>query len=968
MYKSTEMVKVYEGQTLLGEVELYPQNGVVWREKEIRVSHYSPPSERCPPVAVLHTVTSSSTSGLSFKLEFKSPKTQQTLEYLQLCALHSNCLREKKTAVMSLGRDELHLVAMQSREYGSLCPCFWGFIVSAGLYNSCLVMLNLRCLGIVFDLDETLIVANTLRSFEDRIENLQRKLSAETDPQRVSGMVAEVKRYQEDKSILKQYAENDQVIDDGKVIKCHTEVFPALSDSHQPIVRPLIRLLDKNIILTRINPLIRDTSVLVRLRPAWEELRSYLIARGRKRFEVYVCTMAERDYALEMWRLLDPDLNLISAKELLDRIVCVKSGMKKSLFNVFQDGSCHPKMALVIDDRLKVWDEKDQPRVHVVPAFAPYYAPQAEVVATSKGNNPSAVLCVARNVACSIRGGFFKDFDEGLLQRISEVAYEDNFREIPAAPDVSNYLISEDDTSNSNGNKDSLGFDGMADTEVERRLKEAVAASATIPFPASNSDPRISAAFQFPSLPSSTSIPALTMQALGMPLSSQQLPQVIPVLRSTIAPVGTEDATTLHCSPAREEGEVPESELDPDTRRRLLILQHGMDMREHPPGESQPTVRPSAQPSVPRVQPHGWFPNEEDMGPGQQNRGQPPKEFSSSADSVYMEKHHPHHSPYLHKMDGSVPSDRLVESQRLQKEVMPNDDRMRLNHSLPRFQSFSGEEVPFPRSGNRDFDLEAGRFDSYVETEAGTLQDIALKCGTKVEFRSLLVPSSDLQFSSEAWFAGEKIGVGTGRTRREARHQAADRSLRNLADKYLSYVNPESSYAPGDGNQFLSSNENGFANEKNIFGYQLPLKEDVLPFLSTSEPPRGMDASKKSISSVAVLRELCTMEGLGLAFQTQPQLSVAPGQKSEIYAQVEIDGEVFGKGIGSTWDEAKTQAAERALGALKPTLSQFSHKRQGSPRSLQVFSNNKRLKPEYPRFLQRVPSSSKYSKNSPVMP
>lgn len=56
------------------------------------------------------------------------------------------------------------------------------------------------------------------------------------------------------------------------------------------------------------------------------------------------------------------------------------TGFRKSLFNVFQDGVCHPKMALVIDDRLKVWDEKDQPRVHVVPAFAPYYAPQAEVL------------------------------------------------------------------------------------------------------------------------------------------------------------------------------------------------------------------------------------------------------------------------------------------------------------------------------------------------------------------------------------------------------------------------------------------------------------------------------------------------------------------------------------------------------------------------------------------------------------
>jgi RNA polymerase II C-terminal domain phosphatase-like 1/2 len=57
----------------------------------------------------------------------------------------------------------------------------------------------------------------------------------------------------------------------------------------------------------------------------------------------------------------------------------VIAGLRKSLFNVFQDGICHPKMALVIDDRLKVWDERDQSRVHVVPAFAPYYAPQAEV-------------------------------------------------------------------------------------------------------------------------------------------------------------------------------------------------------------------------------------------------------------------------------------------------------------------------------------------------------------------------------------------------------------------------------------------------------------------------------------------------------------------------------------------------------------------------------------------------------------
>lgn len=69
-------------------------------------------------------------------------------------------------------------------------------------------------------------------------------------------------------------------------------------------------------------------------------------------------------------------------------------GLKKSLFNVFHDGFCHPKMALVIDDRLKVWDEKDQPRVHVVPAFAPYYAPQAEVnlLIYIAGNSMSAMI------------------------------------------------------------------------------------------------------------------------------------------------------------------------------------------------------------------------------------------------------------------------------------------------------------------------------------------------------------------------------------------------------------------------------------------------------------------------------------------------------------------------------------------------------------------------------------------------
>jgi RNA polymerase II C-terminal domain phosphatase-like 1/2 len=110
----------------------------------------------------------------------------------------------------------------------------------------------------VFDLDETLVVANTTRSFEDRIDAIQRKLSNESDPQRISGMLAEIKRYQDDRSMLKQYIESDQVTDGGKVYKAQSEVVPPLADSHQPMIRPIIRLQEKSIIFTRINPSVRS--------------------------------------------------------------------------------------------------------------------------------------------------------------------------------------------------------------------------------------------------------------------------------------------------------------------------------------------------------------------------------------------------------------------------------------------------------------------------------------------------------------------------------------------------------------------------------------------------------------------------------------------------------------------------------------------------------------------------------------
>ncbi|PUZ76748.1 hypothetical protein GQ55_1G315400 [Panicum hallii var. hallii] len=903
MFKSM----VYYGNTSIGEVEVWPKGeasaglAVAAWAREIRVDRLSPPSERCPPLAVMHTVA---VDARCLVMESRPPAASDVAP-LPLVAMHAACLRDNKTAVVPLGDEELHLVAMTSRRNLTNHACFWGYRLPFGLYNSCLTMLNLRCLGIVFDLDETLIVANTSRSFEDRIDALQRKLSNETDPQRRNGMLSEVKRYQDDKSILKQYIEGDQVYDDGKVYKAQPEVVPPLSDNQQPVTRPVIRLQDKNIILTRINPLIRDTSVLVRLRPAWEDLRSYLIARGRKRFEVYVCTMAERDYALEMWRLLDPDSRLINSVQLHDRMVCVKSGLKKSLLNVFHDGSCHPGMALVIDDRLKVWDEKDQSRVHVVPAFTPYYAPQAEA------NCSIPVLCVARNVACNVRGSFFKDFDEGLLPRISNISYEDEINDISSALDVGNYLITEDENVAAvNGNRDALPFDGMADAEVDRRMKEASGSAQAF-------HPTV-ASFVMPVAPAQNLVSS-SVAPVAPPLGMTPPPFNQPVVQP-----GFSDP--LQGSPAREEGEVPESELDPDTRRRLLILQHGQDTRDPtPPLPAIPPVQvpvPPVQVPVPPVQPHGnWFPTEDGINPSNLNRGS--AGFTVQSDSMLYEKKQAPHPSFFHGGDSPMSSDRFsYQNQRFSTQLSHTEDHHMLqNHGPPKYIAFSGEELSTRHvpSRQRNNQMESGRhFAQYAGTSAGILEGIALKCGSKVEYRSTLCDTAELQFSIEVWIVGEKIGEGIGRTRREAQRQAAEMSLRNLANKYLS----------SDPNKMTDLKENGFGSNHNFFGYSGNTRDDMLPVPSTSEESRFMkmedNNSQKTGGSVAALKEL-----------------------------VEVGGQILGKGVALTWEEAKLQAADEAIVTLRSMLGQLGHKRSGSPRSLAP-NFNKRFKPDFPR-VQRVP-------------
>lgn len=150
--------------------------------------------------------------------------------------------------------------------------------------------------------------------------------------------------------------------------------------------------------------------------------------------------------------------------------------------------------------------------------------------------------------------------------------------------------------------------------------------------------------------------------SLGMvPLSNNQGPP--PPFTQPVAQLSLSDP--LQGSPAREEGEVPESELDPDTRRRLLILQHGQDTRD--PTPPLPAV-PPVQVPVPPVQPHGnWFPVEDGMNPNNLNRGS--AGFPLESETMHYDKKQPPH-PFFHGGENPISSDRFsYQNQRYPSQV-----------------------------------------------------------------------------------------------------------------------------------------------------------------------------------------------------------------------------------------------------------------------------------------------------------
>lgn len=107
---SNNRVEVFYEDGRVGEMEIYPSRDLQQQQQQeddvmkqrkkkqrevmeeakmgIRISHFSQSSERCPPLAVLTTISS---CGLCFKLEASASPAQESLSLF-----YSSCLKDNK--------------------------------------------------------------------------------------------------------------------------------------------------------------------------------------------------------------------------------------------------------------------------------------------------------------------------------------------------------------------------------------------------------------------------------------------------------------------------------------------------------------------------------------------------------------------------------------------------------------------------------------------------------------------------------------------------------------------------------------------------------------------------------------------------------------------------------------------------------------------------------------------------------
>ena len=315
--------------------------------------------------------------------------------------------------------------ASTSSSSSSSSSYFLGFeIPSKSVFEANLLLENSQFV-VILDLDETLLQAASEGTLERASENERRKLieldgkietlsnaNDENNRDELSKCRRERQETEqrrrflvEDYRMLKEFREGNAVRQ-GALLNAKNEkalVVDKLNPKNElkMVERPVVRLASKYrgglngfTMFTRIDPDDPNSSIIVHVRPGWfgphglKEALSGINRSSKKRLaEVYVCTTAEKEYAMEMWRILDGDFSLIDEQDVRRRVVSLYglgSGARKS-FKMAWEGNANKwphALSLIIDDRSNVWAETEQPHVLTVHPFLPngYIEPESNSI------------------------------------------------------------------------------------------------------------------------------------------------------------------------------------------------------------------------------------------------------------------------------------------------------------------------------------------------------------------------------------------------------------------------------------------------------------------------------------------------------------------------------------------------------------------------------------------------------------
>jgi len=197
------------------------------------------------------------------------------------------------------------------------------------------------------------------------------------------------------------------------------------------------------------------------------------------------------------------------------------------------------------------------------------------------------------------------------------------------------------------------------------------------------------------------------------------------------------------------------------------------------------------------------------------------------------------------------------------------DGRSRLETSAFSDEEESGNNF---RGSSREAAFATSRAALTAVNAISALHEIGQKVKRAVQYRTNLRSSTHLGFTVEIMFGGEKVGEGVGRTKKEAKYNAAESALLCLA-KPVKEV--RASRGPRDPR--LSA---GIG--------PLPIDDDI-PIASTSGHV-SLDNYRSSeepiaYNSVTALKDLCTKEAINIQFKALPSSGTA-GQRRAFHCQV----------------------------------------------------------------------------------